>query len=134
MSLNSKWVPLAITGHPNQSPGYVVRTEWKSAEIWLRREFEWTADKTARAVHKMHHDDYLEIYLNGIWANKSENFTTEYEELEITPEAAASLKPSKNLISIHCRQKSGDQYVGAEISAEILHQANESSGMALDKK
>ena len=101
------------------TPGAVVHTEWKSAEIWLRREFEWPADVTARPVLMAHHDDDLELYINGILANKSEKFTTEYEELAITPEAAASLKPGKNVISIHCRQKSGGQYIDAGLFAEI---------------
>ena len=101
------------------TPGAVVRSEWKSAEIWLRREFEWTTGDTARPVLMAHHDDEIELYLNGILAHKSEKFTTEYQELGIAPAAAASLKPGKNLISIHCRQKSGGQYVDAGLFAEI---------------
>ena len=101
------------------TPGAVVHTEWKSAEIWLRREFEWPADETARPVLMAHHDDDLDLYINGILANQSKDFTTEYEELDITPEAAASLKPGKNILSLHCRQKSGGQYVDAGIYAEI---------------
>jgi Glycosyl hydrolases family 2, sugar binding domain/Glycosyl hydrolases family 2, TIM barrel domain/Glycosyl hydrolases family 2 len=101
------------------TPGAVIQTEWKSADIWLRREFEWSADPTARPVLKGHHDDEVEIYLNGIPANHSGNFTTDYEELEITPQAAASLKPGKNVISLHCHQKSGGQYVDAGIFAEV---------------
>ena len=33
----------------------------------------------------------VETYLNSVLASKSEKFTTEYEELDITPEAAETI-------------------------------------------
>ena len=101
------------------TPGAAVHTEWKSADIWLRREFEWSAEPSATPVLKVHHDDDIEIHINGVLAYKREGFTTGYEELEITPAAAASLKPGKNRISVHCHQKSGGQYVDVGVFAEV---------------
>ena len=101
------------------TPGAVVHTEWKTADIWLRREFEWSADENAKPVLMVHHDDDIEIHINGVLAGKAEGFTSDYEELEITPEAAAALKPGKNIISVHCHQKSGGQYVDVGIFAEV---------------
>lgn len=101
------------------TPGAAVHTEWKTADIWLRREFEWPAEPSAKPVLKVHHDEDIEIHINGVLANNSEGFTSDYEELEITPEAAATLKPGKNTISVHCHQKSGGQYVDVGVSAEV---------------
>lgn len=101
------------------TPAAVIHSEWKSADIWLRLEFEWSAEETAKLGLKAHQDEDIEICINRVLANKSEGFTSDYEELEITPEAVASLKPGKNLISVHYHQKSGGQYVDVGIFAEI---------------
>src|SRR5204863_206192 len=39
------------------TPGAVVRTEWKSADIWLRRTIELPAGKLNDPQLLMHHDD-----------------------------------------------------------------------------
>ena len=61
----------------------------------------------------MHHDEDAEVYLNGVPATKAVDFTRGYEEFDITPEAAATLRPGKNLIAIHCHQTKGGQYIDA---------------------
>jgi hypothetical protein len=100
------------------TPGAVVRTEWKTADIWLRREFDWPADKTAQPVLLAHHDEDVEIYINGVLAGKADGFSSEYEEMAITPEGVAAFKPGKNLLAVHCHQTSGGQYVDVGIFTE----------------
>jgi hypothetical protein len=94
------------------TPGAIVRTEWKTDDIWLRREVMIPEGKTWKSPHLwLHHDEDAEVYLNGVLAAKVSGFITGYEEVPISKEAAGTLKPGKNLIAIHCHQTTGGQYI-----------------------
>ncbi|HEX2970834.1 MAG TPA: hypothetical protein VHP11_00785, partial [Tepidisphaeraceae bacterium] len=93
------------------TPGSVVRTEWKTSDIWLRREFELPEISLDNLCLMLHHDEGAEVYINGILAAKTSDYTTEYQEADLTKEAKAALKPGKNTIAIHCHQTQGGQYI-----------------------
>jgi hypothetical protein len=94
------------------TPGAIVRTEWKTDDIWLRREVTIPDGKTWKSPHLwLHHDEDAEVYINGVLAAKVAGFTTGYEEVPISKEATAALKSGKNLIAIHCKQTTGGQYI-----------------------
>jgi hypothetical protein len=63
----------------------------------------------------MHHDEDVEVYVNGVPAAQASGWTTQYEDFEMSAAAQASLKPGKNVIAIHCRQTAGGQYIDAGI-------------------
>ena len=98
------------------TPGTVVRTEWKTPDIWIRRTFE-LSDKHPpdRLQLSMHHDEDAEVYLNGVLAQKMQGYTVDYQMFEIRREARAALRPGKNTIAIHCKQTCGGQYIDAGI-------------------
>ncbi|HEV3085220.1 MAG TPA: glycoside hydrolase family 2 TIM barrel-domain containing protein [Gemmataceae bacterium] len=98
------------------TPGAVVRTQWKTSDIWLRRDFELPETKLASPHFQVHHDEDVEIYLNGVLAAKAPGFTTDYEELPISAEALATLKPGKNKLAVHCKQTTGGQYIDVGIA------------------
>ena len=100
------------------TPGAVVRTEWKTADIWLRREFEWPTDQTVTPVLSVHHDEGVEIYINGILAGKAGGFIADYEDMAMTPEGKGALKTGKNFLAVHCHQTKGGQYVDVGIGTE----------------
>jgi len=98
-----------------------VQTVWKSADIWLRRTFELPQVDLKNLVLFTHHDEDVEIYLNGVLAAKAPGFGTEYEELPISEEARATLRPGeKNTFAVHCRQVRGAQYIDVGIG-EVRH-------------
>jgi hypothetical protein len=97
------------------TPGAVVRTAWTTPDIWLRRTFDLDIDPEATLFLLVHHDEDVEIHLNGILAAKTSGFTTGYEPLAIAPEARAALLRGANTIAIHCHQTTGGQYVDAGI-------------------
>jgi len=99
-----------------ETPGGVVRTVWDTGSIWLRREFEMPEVASEGLSLVVHHDEDAEIYLNGVPAAKTAEYTTGYEVFGISPEALATLKPGKNLIAIHCRQTKGGQYIDAGLA------------------
>jgi hypothetical protein len=94
------------------TPGAVVRTEWNSNDIWLRRKVTLPEGMTWQNPHLwLHHDEDAEIYINGVLAAKVEGFTTGYEEVAISEKAKATLKTGENVIAVHCKQTAGGQSI-----------------------
>jgi hypothetical protein len=93
------------------TPGAVIGTEWNSSQIWLRREFDLPTGEWGDVLLKVHHDEDVEIYLNGVLAATAGGYTTQYENLPIHASARATLQPGKNLVAVRCRQTDGGQYV-----------------------
>jgi hypothetical protein len=93
------------------TPGTLVHTVWDTHDIWLRREFTLGTEDLSDLKMEAHHDDDLEVYLNGILAAKLPGFITHYGQFDLRPEAVAALKPGTNTLAAHCHQITGGQYV-----------------------
>ncbi len=93
------------------TPGAVVRTEWKTNDIWIRREFEIADDDLGEVLLYMHHDDDVEVYINGVLAFKEDGYVSNYEEFALTKEGRAALKKGKNVLAVYCHQRTGGQYI-----------------------
>jgi hypothetical protein len=101
------------------TPGAIVRTDWSSPDIWIRREFTLPEVDASKLFLFAHHDEDVEVYLNGVLAAKVGGYTSEYEELPIADEARATLRPGrKNILAVHCHQTGGGQYIDVGL-AEI---------------
>jgi len=101
------------------TPGAVVRTEWKNDDIWLRRSFDWPDGAIENPQLLVHHDEDVEVYINGVLAGKAGGYITDYEELLLTPEGRAALRPGKNVFAVHCHQTQGGQYIDVGIISLI---------------
>lgn len=93
------------------TPGSVVRTEWNTPNIWLRREFELPAGDWKNLQLLAHHDEDVTVYINGVQAASARGFTSSYEELPMNAAGRAALRPGKNEIAVHCHQTQGGQYI-----------------------
>lgn len=98
-------------------PAALVGTEWRSPMIWLRREFTlpdtFTAQEGRQLVLRVHHDEDVFVFLNGVPAANHPRSTTEYIELPLAPEAARALRPGRNVLAVRCRQTRGGQFIDA---------------------
>ena len=63
----------------------------------------------------VHHDEDVDIYINGVLAARKSGFTSDYETLEIRPAGKTALKEGKNVMAVHCRQTGGGQFVDVGI-------------------
>ena len=99
------------------TPGAVVRTTWKTGDIWLRREVTLPTQPYSNLQFYVYHDEDVEIYVNGEPAASEDGFTTGYVPLEINPTAKALLKPgARVLLAVHCHQTTGGQNVDVGIA------------------
>ena len=96
------------------TPGAHIHTEWKTSDIWLRREVTLPAKIDGEVLLNLYHDEDTEVYLNGTLAVRELSFNGRYDSFEILPAAQAHLKPgAKILLAIHCHQTNGGQYIDA---------------------
>ena len=97
------------------TPGGIVRTDWDSKNIWIRRKFELSniPESNDALALRIHHDEDAVIYINGIEAARLNGWTTGYQEAPISQIAAQSLRIGKNVLAIHCRQTGGGQFIDA---------------------
>jgi len=93
------------------TPGTTVRTEWKTSDIWIRREFELPEVKIEDLALMAHHDEDVEIYIGGVLASEATGFTTNYEALPLSAKAQAAVRIGTNVVAVHCKQTQGGQYI-----------------------
>jgi hypothetical protein len=90
----------------------MVRTRWDTDDIWLRRNITLPDKEYPGLQFYVHHDENVEIYVNGILAAKERGFTTSYVTLGILPSARALLKPNATVtLAVHCHQTAGGQNI-----------------------
>ncbi len=102
----------------DKDPARGVRTEWKTDDIWLRREFTLPDGKWDGLVLLVNHDDDAEVYINGVLAHKVKDWSNgEYVALPLSGAARAAMQPGKNVFAIHCHNVVGPQYIDVGIVA-----------------
>jgi len=106
-------------GSPGKA-GAVVRTEWRTADIWLRRVVTIAPGvDAAKLALSIHHDEDAEVFLNGVLAARVEGFVNDYGAEPILAAARSSLRPGPNVLAVHCRQTRGGQYIDLGIVETI---------------
>ena len=100
------------------TPGAIVGTRWNSSDIWLRRSFEWDGEipQGTKLQLFMHHDDNVEVYLNGELLLERAGYTATYDPVS-AEQLSKLLKKGKNTLAVHCHQNHGGQYIDVGISA-----------------
>ncbi len=92
------------------TPGAIVRTRWDSKDIWMRKTFAVEELPESLALD-LHHDDDVEVFLNGQPIYKASGFLVKYARLPLRADALKAVKKGENLIAVHCHQQAGGQYV-----------------------
>ncbi len=102
------------------TPEAVIGTLWNTADIWLRRTFDastLTPAALSNLVLSVHHDEAVEIYLNGVLAASASGYTTAYGPIPISAAAIAAIVSGPgNVLAVHCHQTGGGQYIDVGIN------------------
>lgn len=93
------------------TPGAIVRTSWTSGDIWLRRHFTLDRLPEGPLALWIHHDEDVEVYLNGAPLAELSGYRTGYGLVRLDADAREHLLQGDNLLAVHCRQTNGGQYV-----------------------
>jgi hypothetical protein len=93
------------------TPGAFVGTSWSTDDIWLRRQINLPTQEFDELQAWVHHDEDVEVYINGVLAVQASGFISSYDAFPLNPEGKSALKPGPNVIAIHCHQTVGGQYV-----------------------
>ncbi|MDR1681760.1 MAG: DUF4965 domain-containing protein, partial [Candidatus Symbiothrix sp.] len=101
-----------------------ISIPWETEHIWVRREFTLDEDLAGKKVLlEYSHDDYVEIYINGIEAVRITDRCQENAIKTLPDNVVASLQKGKNVISAHCRNQGGYAYLDFGLSMETAMQA-----------
>jgi len=105
------------------TPGAIVRTTWNTSDIWLRQTFNpgnLTADDINNLAFIVHHDEDVEIYINGVLAASKTGYRTSYGFVPISQAAKNAIVPNaNNVIAVHCHQSTGGQYIDVGIAKVV---------------
>ena len=97
------------------TPGSVVRTDWKTKDIWVRQEFDLPGIALSDPHLIIHYDEDPEIFINGVPAFSTKGYITSYTLTPISAESRSALRPGRNVIAIHARNAGGGQFIDAGI-------------------
>lgn len=103
------------SGNP---PDAIVRSEWKSPAIWLRRDIELPAAGVENPLLVVHYDESPAIYLNGVLAARLDGFSSGYRKVPLSAEALAALKPGRNLLAVSATQTKGGQFIDVGLACD----------------
>lgn len=92
------------------TPGARVGTVWNSADIWLRKSL-LLSEIPAEPVLLIHHDEDVEVYINGKLVVSLSGWTQDYESVAIAPQHRDALKVGDNTLAVHCHQNTGGQFI-----------------------
>jgi hypothetical protein len=98
------------------TPNTHVGTEWKTADIWQRREFTLDRLPASPPYLRIFHDEDAKVFLNGEKIADMPGFTTGYIDVPISQNTL--LKQGKNVIAVHCHQTKGGQFIDVGIVEE----------------
>ena len=88
-----------------------IGTEWKTDDIWVRREFNLDQVPQNDVWLQYSHDDVFELYLNGEKLVATDYCWNNNVRLKLTDQALKKLRKGKNVIAAHCHNTTGGAYV-----------------------
>ena len=105
---NNQWKK-GKAGFGTTGPEFVVNTPWNTPEIWLQTSF-LLEEVPKKLDLSLHHDETVEIFVNGQPVIKREGFRTDYDEFAADKKFLEALQVGRNVIAAHVTQTGGRQF------------------------
>ena len=105
-----------LAGFGNENPpNSLAYTNWNTRYIRLRKKIDltgFTQEQMEALVGRIHHDEDVTVYFNGVVAFTEGGFLKNYKDITLNPEAIAALTPDENnVVAIECTNYGGGQYI-----------------------
>lgn len=101
----------------NGTPGSHVRTQWRTNNIWLRKDFRLASVPGQLSLHIIH-DENAEVYLNGRKIAAVNGYRADFLKIDVTEKAQDVLQTGRNTLAVHCKQTAGGQYIDVQLSTD----------------
>ncbi len=92
--------------------------KWTTHDIWVRRIFKLSNTDFGDLKLNLHHDDNVEVFINGVLAYKADGWNNAPELFDISDAAKSTLKKGENVLAIHCENTAGGAYLDAGLVDE----------------
>ncbi|MCA8961695.1 MAG: glycoside hydrolase family 2, partial [Planctomycetes bacterium] len=96
------------------TPGARLGTPWTTSDIWLRKTIAIEALPRRLALW-IHHDEEVEISVNGRRLIARPGYTTDYERWDVPDELRSAFRVGENLLAVHCHQTTGGQFIDVHV-------------------
>ncbi|MHC4994839.1 MAG: family 43 glycosylhydrolase [Planctomycetota bacterium] len=96
------------------TPNARVGTNWSTNNIWLRKRFKLETIPANPAL-LIHHDEDVEVYINGQNVLNRQRYTTKYIVAPIPADKHSAWRVGDNTLAIHCKQTTGGQFIDAHL-------------------
>lgn len=112
---DSSWLEGQSGFGASNPPGSFVNTTWNTRVIRLRYHLDltgFTPEQMAALTARIHHDEDVTVWFNGVEAFQEGDYLTAYKDIIINQEAWDALKPAgTNVIAIECTNRGGGAYI-----------------------
>lgn len=109
------------------------KTQWTSKNIWMRRTFVLDETNINQLYLKLHHDDNVEVYLNGELVYTCNCWNDKAQFFPLTDAIKNKLVKGENLIAIHCANTAGGAWLDVGLSDEPPARVTALTGTAVQK-
>lgn len=93
-----------------------AKTPWRSADLWVRRNFELKEVPAEPLALRMNHDDNVKVYLNGALVYEKTGWVDRLEYMDLDGALRTHLKKGKNVLAVHVRNTAGGRHLDIGIS------------------
>jgi beta-galactosidase len=111
---------VGAAGFGTAVPNSLVRSAWTSDDIWLRTTFTVAGALSGPLQLVVHHDEDVEVYLNGERIFSESGFIVSYKAVPLPDAVLRLLTDGVNHISVHCHQTVGGQYIDVGLAAGLV--------------
>lgn len=92
---------------------------WTSKNIWVRRAFTINNLDFNKLSLKLHHDDDVEVYLNGEKIAEQSGANGDLQYFPLNADAVSKLKKGENILALHCTNTGGGAWLDAGLADEL---------------
>ena len=91
-----------------------INTAWEIGSIWMRKTFTLPNVEVESIVLSLHHDEDVEVFLNGQRVYQETGWLQDYSEFYLGEEFKSLLRPgATNVLAVACRNSDGPGYIDA---------------------